>query len=722
MSYFFGGNGGGGGGGGDVVGPASSTTNAVALFADTTGKLLQNSVVLINPATGVSTGFSTITVNAAGQFIATTGAAPSAGVDLVKISAVDYASGDARLNIQGESGGAIRIGNSTVSLGTNGIVESNTGTLTLSAATGLLGTIAGNTAAAFKIFDGGGEKYYNIDTRLTTAGVSAHEWQVNTSGFAIASGAGNLARQGLFATYNLAYTGTTQVTSLVDSIKIEGPTISSNTATLTIDQAAGLSLKAPIQGTNVSITNNSALRIRNGGAGAANYGIYIEDQTGGTTDFGLAIGGADTAALWLSSDADTTDAPNGIFFGLSRDTGIYRSGVNQLTMGSIVSPSISYDATVGATGADYTTISGALAASKTRLLVIDDVTEVSACAVPSTGLVITVLPGVTVAMGTNQFTFAGNYNLSIYNQDVSSLWTFGYTAATNTRLFATGANTGSIVQFFNGSLTNTSTQTGCYVQDVTSIALYQNVVYTPPNVTNCGIYISNVRSRITDPVVISPGTTATDVLRTDAGHIINPYLSGTFGNSNDVVTVGGDTAMIDGLINNGNLKVAVNGGKLTRISQGGGTLNIDLDGNDQSQISDLYQTSGTLAIASGSNDNRIINSDIATLTFAATSSIAQFVNCEITSTLTIGGDGVQMSNCTLPTTSVTGSDCQLVACRYANNVDITGDRNRVNGVFSTSRTLTLNSGAENNDIDVTIDSIPTDNSGNATNSIAYNEY
>lgn len=46
--------GGGGGGGGDVVGAASSTDNAVARFDSTTGKLLQNSSVVINDVTTVA--------------------------------------------------------------------------------------------------------------------------------------------------------------------------------------------------------------------------------------------------------------------------------------------------------------------------------------------------------------------------------------------------------------------------------------------------------------------------------------------------------------------------------------------------------------------------------------------------------------------------------------------------------------------------------------------
>lgn len=45
----------GGGGSGDVTGPASSTDNAIARFDGITGKLIQNSGVLINDANGVST-------------------------------------------------------------------------------------------------------------------------------------------------------------------------------------------------------------------------------------------------------------------------------------------------------------------------------------------------------------------------------------------------------------------------------------------------------------------------------------------------------------------------------------------------------------------------------------------------------------------------------------------------------------------------------------------
>ncbi|MEX2055163.1 MAG: hypothetical protein WD972_03185, partial [Candidatus Andersenbacteria bacterium] len=60
------------------------------------------------------------------------------------------------------------------------------------------------------------------------------------------------------------------------------------------------------------------------------YGLYIADLTSGTNDYGLAIAGADTQALWIGSGANNTDAANGIAFGLSRDTNLYRSAADTL--------------------------------------------------------------------------------------------------------------------------------------------------------------------------------------------------------------------------------------------------------------------------------------------------------------------------------------------------------------------------------------------------------
>jgi len=58
-------SGGGGGGTGDVVGPASSTDNAIARYDSTTGKLIQNSVVIVDDS-GNTTGIGNL--SASGNF------------------------------------------------------------------------------------------------------------------------------------------------------------------------------------------------------------------------------------------------------------------------------------------------------------------------------------------------------------------------------------------------------------------------------------------------------------------------------------------------------------------------------------------------------------------------------------------------------------------------------------------------------------------------------
>jgi hypothetical protein len=87
--------------------------------------------------------------------------------------------------------------------------------------------------------------------------------------------------------------------------------------TTTVTDAVGLWL--------TSATNSG------GGTIINNYGIYIEDQIAGVNDYGIRIDGADTYAMWLGAGADNTDAANGITFGASGDTNLYRGGTDLLS-------------------------------------------------------------------------------------------------------------------------------------------------------------------------------------------------------------------------------------------------------------------------------------------------------------------------------------------------------------------------------------------------------
>jgi hypothetical protein len=61
-----------------------------------------------------------------------------------------------------------------------------------------------------------------------------------------------------------------------------------------------------------------------------NYGVRVDAQTGGTNDYGVAIGTASTNTLWIAETSNPTTEAGGIVFGSSRDTNLYRSAASTL--------------------------------------------------------------------------------------------------------------------------------------------------------------------------------------------------------------------------------------------------------------------------------------------------------------------------------------------------------------------------------------------------------
>lgn len=105
-----------------------------------------------------------------------------------------------------------------------------------------------------------------------------------------------------------------------------------------------------LQNTNASGTITTAAGFyaqnpSNSGTITTNYGILVDPQTAGVSDYGVAIGAADTQTLWVSSNADNTTASAGIAFGSSRDLTLYRSAANTLMVTGHVLPSatLTYD-------------------------------------------------------------------------------------------------------------------------------------------------------------------------------------------------------------------------------------------------------------------------------------------------------------------------------------------------------------------------------------------
>lgn len=111
--------------------------------------------------------------------------------------------------------------------------------------------------------------------------------------------------------------------------------VARNEGSGTVTSQSGVRILTGITSTG-NVTDNVGLHILQAtdlGAGTItnNYGIQILNQTAGTNDYGIAIEGADTYALWMRSD--TGDANDGIWFGDTfgvADTNLYRSAANTL--------------------------------------------------------------------------------------------------------------------------------------------------------------------------------------------------------------------------------------------------------------------------------------------------------------------------------------------------------------------------------------------------------
>lgn len=100
-------------GGGDVVGPASATDNAVARFDSTTGKLIQNSAVLIADTTGIISGTQGVTFSGSTSGTLALKSAAVAGTNTLTLPAgtTDFSAtgGTGQFVKQASAGGAFTV-------------------------------------------------------------------------------------------------------------------------------------------------------------------------------------------------------------------------------------------------------------------------------------------------------------------------------------------------------------------------------------------------------------------------------------------------------------------------------------------------------------------------------------------------------------------------------------------------------------------------------------
>jgi len=178
-------------------------------------------------------------------------------------------------------------------------ITTTTGDLTLNPAASLNVTLTVDDADAFDLSNDN-STYYLVDTRNTAVGTIAH--LIDTEDPTLASAACAVYSILDTAAYTLTYTGCTNVTTQIDNVTLGAVTITAASA-LTVSEANTLLAVAPTEAGCVTLTAASAMRVINaGGTPTTQYGLFIEDLTvGATSDYGIWLAGADTAAIVVAS-------------------------------------------------------------------------------------------------------------------------------------------------------------------------------------------------------------------------------------------------------------------------------------------------------------------------------------------------------------------------------------------------------------------------------------
>ena len=167
----------GGSGGGDVTGPGSSTDNAVARFDSTTGKIIQNSGVVINDSGEVTTGVwkgTEVGLSYGGTGASSASQArgnilPSYSGNAGKVLAVNVGATDAEWIAAGGSGTVTSV---AVSGGTTGLTTSG-GPITAAGTITLAGTLAvANGGTGVTTSTGTGNTVLSTSPSLTTPSIN----------------------------------------------------------------------------------------------------------------------------------------------------------------------------------------------------------------------------------------------------------------------------------------------------------------------------------------------------------------------------------------------------------------------------------------------------------------------------------------------------------------------------------------------------------------------
>lgn len=365
-----------------------------------------------------------------------------------------------------------------------------------------------------------------------------------------------------------------------------------------------------------------------------------------------------------------------------------------------------YEVTIGASGADYTTLKAAVDDGKTRILAIDDTTESANIAVPSAGLVIGILDGVDIDMQGNKFTYAAAANVVI--QGYGSAQITGTNGTSTQRLFENQSFNTSMLRIDGVQFDFTaSTQAGIFSDGIQQIS---NCRFLFDNSADGGYQIfmdddlgANVNPWFRNNMLVGGGSSCNDVFHCQQGQVTDIIFEGTFDTANHVASFEND-AMVNGIttfVGSNDIIFRVGSIVFVNIRSEDDDIQLNLtlmDSFEACFIENCFLGSFSSIFNIGDYaifNNIVVNDFELDPTFPP--DFVKISNCEIDNSINMEGSGIEFSNNQLNgTLSVIGSG-NVITNNVITTISVTNDQNTIIGNHLTN-SITLSVAADNNTV------------------------